>query len=134
MKKNGYQMLALLTLLCSMLLLAACTAEAAAGEEAAAPAAEEQTEPTLESLLGEDYVDYLTETITMQMGNRMDKGPEVRYFPIEGNAPLSDYVTIDENTEFEVDDEGNPVIIFPAGTVTDEANGVQSFRVPKLYQ
>ena len=70
----------------------------------------------------------------MQMGNRMDKDPEVRYFPIEDNAPLSDYVTIDENTEFEVDDEGNPVIIFPAGTVTDEANGVQSFRVPKLYQ
>ncbi len=134
MKKNGYQMLVLLTLLCSMLLLSACTAEAAAGEEAAAPAAEEQTEPTLESLLGEDYVDYLTETITMQMGNRMDKDPEVRYFPIEDNAPLSDYVTIDENTEFEVDDEGNPVIIFPAGTVTDEANGVQNFRVPKLYQ
>ena len=134
MKKNGYQMLVLLTLLCSMLLLSACTAEAAAGEEAAAPAAEEQTEPTLESHLGEDYVDYLTETITMQMGNRMDKDPEVRYFPIEDNAPLSDYVTIDENTEFEVDDEGNPVIIFPAGTVTDEANGVQSFRVPKLYQ
>ena len=134
MKKNGYQMLVLLTLLCSMLLLSACTAEAAAGEEAAAPAAEEQTEPTLELLLGEDYVDYLTETITMQMGNRMDKDPEVRYFPIEDNAPLSDYVTIDENTEFEVDDEGNPVIIFPAGTVTDEANGVQSFRVPKLYQ
>lgn len=134
MKKSGYQMLVLLTLLCSMLLLSACTAEAAAGEEAAAPAAEEQTEPTLESLLGEDYVDYLTETITMQMGNRMDKDPEVRYFPIEDNAPLSDYVTIDENTEFEVDDEGNPVIIFPAGTVTDEANGVQSFRVPKLYQ
>ncbi|WP_418726191.1 DUF3298 domain-containing protein [Dysosmobacter sp.] len=134
MKKNGYQMLVLLTLLCSMLLLSACTAEAAVGEEAAAPAAEEQTEPTLESLLGEDYVDYLTETITMQMGNRMDKDPEVRYFPIEDNAPLSDYVTIDENTEFEVDDEGNPVIIFPAGTVTDEANSVQSFRVPKLYQ
>ena len=64
----------------------------------------------------------------------MDKDPEVRYFPIEDNAPLSDYVTIDENTEFEVDDEGNPVIIFPAGTVTDEANSVQSFRVPKLYQ
>ena len=78
MKKNGYQMLVLLTLLCSMLLLSACTAEAAAGEDTAAPAAEEQTEPTLESLLGEDYVDYLTETITMQMGNRMDKDPEVQ--------------------------------------------------------
>ena len=70
----------------------------------------------------------------MQMGNRMEKDPEVRYFPIEDNAPLSDYVTIDETTEFEVDEEGNPVIYFPAGTVTDEANGEQSFRIPKLYQ
>ena len=89
---------------------------------------------TLEELLGEDYVNYLTETITMQMANRMDKDPEVRYFPIEDNTPLSDYVTIGGTTKFEVDEEGNPVIYFPAGTVTDEANGEQSFRIPKLYQ
>ena len=107
-------------------------------ESAAAPETEEpsaqQEDVTLEELLGEDYVNYLTETITMQMGNRMEKDPEVRYFPIEDNAPLSDYVTIDETTKFEVDEEGNPVIYFPAGTVTDEANGEQSFRFPKLYQ
>ena len=76
---------------------------------------------------------YVTETITMQMGNRMEKDPEVRYYPIEDNAPLSDYVAIDETTKFDVDEEGNPVIYFPAGTVTDEANGEQSFRIPKLY-
>lgn len=92
-----------------------------------------QEEPTLESLLGDDSVNYLTETITMQMGNRMEKNPDVRYYPIEDNAPLSDYVTIDETTEFEIDEEGNPVILFPAGTVTDEAHGEQSFRIPKLY-
>ena len=97
------------------------------------PAAE-RGDATLADLLGEDYVTYLTETITMQMGNRMEKDPEVRYYPIEDNAPLSDYVTIDETTKFEVDEEGNPVIFFPAGTVTDEANGEQSFRIPKLYQ
>ena len=88
---------------------------------------------TLEDLLGEVYVTYVTETITMQMGNRMEKDPEVRYYPIEDNAPLSDYVAIDETTKFDVDEEGNPVIYFPAGTVTDEANGEQSFRIPKLY-
>lgn len=141
MKKNRYQVLAVLMLLFGMLLLTACTAEAAGGDSA--PAAEEQTEqtgqteqakPTLEDLLGEDYVSYLTETITMQMGNRMEKDPEVRYYPIEDNAPLTDYVAIDETTAFEVDEEGNPVILFPAGTVTDEANGEQSFRIPKLYQ
>lgn len=141
MKKNRYQVLVVLILLFGMLLLTACTAEAAGGDSA--PAAEEQTEQTgqteqaeqtLEDLLGEDYVSYLTETITMQMGNRMEKDPEVRYYPIEDNAPLTDYVAIDETTAFEVDEEGNPVILFPAGTVTDEANGEQSFRIPKLYQ
>ena len=106
---------------------------AAAQETAATEDTPSHEEPTLESLLGEDYVQYLTETITMQMGNRMEKNPDVRYYPIEDNAPLSDYVTIDETTEFEVDEEGNPVILFPAGTVTDEAHGEQSFRIPKLY-
>ena len=69
----------------------------------------------------------------MHMCNRMERYPEVRYYPIEDNAPLSDYVAIDETTKFDVDEEGNPVIYFPAGTVTDEANGEQSFRIPKLY-
>lgn len=141
MKKNR-SLLCLLTLLC-VLLLSACAASAADGEtpdaspqaEQTPPAAQETSEePTLEDLLGEDYVSYLTETITMQMGNRMEKDPDVRYYPIEDNAPLTDYVAIDETTAFEVDEEGNPVILFPAGTVTDEANGEQSFRVPKLYQ
>ena len=96
--------------------------------------AEGYAELTLEALLGEDYVEYLTETITMQMGNRMDKTPDVRFFPIVDQKPLSDYVAIDEQTKFEVDEKGNPVIFFPAGTVTDAEHGEQSFIIPKLYQ
>ncbi len=143
MKKNRYPLFALLVLSLCALLLSGCAASAADGQEESVPPAQEQTppaaqetseEPTLEDLLGEDYVSYLTETITMQMGNRMEKDPDVRYYPIEDNAPLTDYVAIDETTAFQVDEEGNPVILFPAGTVTDEANGEQSFRIPKLYQ
>lgn len=143
MKKNRYPLFALLVLSLCALLLSGCAASAADGQEESAPPAQEQTppaaqetseEPTLEDLLGEDYVSYLTETITMQMGNRMEKDPDVRYYPIEDNAPLTDYVAIDETTAFQVDEEGNPVILFPAGTVTNEANGEQSFRIPKLYQ
>ena len=143
MKKNRYPLFALLVLSLCALLLSGCAASAADGQEESAPPAQEQTppaaqetseEPTLEDLLGEDYVSYLPETITMQMGNRMEKDPDVRYYPIEDNAPLTDYVAIDETTAFQVDEEGNPVILFPAGTVTDEANGEQSFRIPKLYQ
>lgn len=143
MKKNRCLFAALLVLSLYALLLSGCAASAADSQEESAPPAQEQTppaeqetseEPTLEDLLGEDYAAYLTETITMQMGNRMEKDPDVRYYPIEDNAPLTDYVAIDETTAFEVDEEGNPVILFPAGTVTDEANGQQSFRIPKLYQ
>ena len=93
---------------------------------------EEETPITLETLLGENYVQSLTETITMQMGNRMDKKPDVRYYPIADHAPLGNYVTIGEETQFEVDEEGCLVITFPAGTVTDEANGVQEFRIQRV--
>lgn len=145
MKKNQLQLPALFLILLCFLFLTACgTAAVDQNNEAAetsqkTPTQSETENPaeesttTLEDLLGEDYVNYLTETIMMQMGNRMEKDPNVRYFPIEDNAPLSNYVTIDETTKFDVDEEGNPVIYFPAGTVTDEENGEQSFIIPKLY-
>ncbi len=86
---------------------------------------------TLASLCGEDYQAYLIDTLTMQMENRMVKTPDVVYFPIRDNKPLTDYTAIDETTAFTMDEEGHVVILFPAGTVTDEANGAQSFRVPR---
>lgn len=86
---------------------------------------------SLEALLGADYTNYVMETITMQMGNRMDKNPEIRYFPIVENVPLSDYVTIDEHTRFGLDASGNPVILIPAGVVTDAEHCEQSFRIPR---
>lgn len=87
-------------------------------------------EKTLEDLCGEDYAQYIEETVLMQMENRMEKDPEVVYYPIADDAPLSDYVTLDEHTEFELSDESTITLSFPAGTVTDEANGPQSFRIP----
>ena len=67
----------------------------------------------------------------MQMGGRMDKTPEAAYFPITENMPLTDDVSIDETTEFQADKDGDIVILFPAGTVTDDAHGEQSFTVPR---
>ena len=88
MKKNRYPLFALLTLSLCALLLSGCAASASDSQGESAPPTAEQTppaeqetseEPTLEDLLGEDYAAYLTETITMQMGNRMEKDPDVRY-------------------------------------------------------
>ena len=55
---------------------------------------------------------------------------KIVYYPVADDAPLSDYVTLDEHTEFELSDESTITLTFPAGTVTDEANGPQSFRIP----
>ena len=122
----------LAALLALLLVLAACGAADSQSLAAADPAKESTA--TLEELCGSDYQSYIIETITMQMGNRMDKTPDVRFFPIVDQKPLSDYVAIDEQTKFEVDEKGNPVIFFPAGTVTDAEHGEQSFIIPKLYQ
>ena len=89
---------------------------------------------TLEALLGGNYVQFLTDTITMQMENRMDKKPEIRYYPVEQQKALGEYVAIGEETQFEVDDEGYLTIIFPAGTVTELAHGEQRFRIIRITQ
>ena len=120
--------IAILTVLLALLLaLTGCSAAAAFGGESSV----DETSATLEELCGAGYQDYIIETITMQMGNRMDKTPDVVYFPIRDKAPLTDYAAIDETTEFTVDEDGNIVILFPSGAVTDEANGEQSFRIPR---
>ena len=122
------RIISLSALLMLLLALAACGAAPTVPEET--PSSEEDT-PTLEELCDTDYQSYITKTITMQMGNRMDKTPGVVYFPIREKVPLTDYVSIDETTDFTVDEEGHIVILFPAGTVTDEANGEQSFLIPR---
>ena len=118
-------LLSLAALLSLLLALTAC------GAARAAEKPPEEDTPTLEALCGPDYQTYIIDTITMQMGNRMDKTPEVTYSPITEDAPLTDYAAIDETTSFYVDEDGNIVVLFPAGSVTDEANGEQSFRIPR---
>lgn len=117
------RLLSLTALLALLLTLAGC------GGAAQPDTADESA--TLEELCGEDYQDYISKTIEMQMGNRMDKTPGVRYFPITEDAPLTDYVAIDETTSFFINEEGHIVIVFPAGAVTDEAHGEQTFRIPR---
>ena len=113
---------ALLTLL---LALTACGAASQLKEEAAP----ESETATLEELCGADYQSYIIDTITMQMENRMDKDPDVVYYPIAEKAPLTEYAATYETTAFQLEENGNLVILCPAGTVTDEGHGQQSFRI-----
>ena len=127
-----YKTASLLLLACLLLTLSACgSSNTPSDAESPDPAPEETQEETLETLCGEDYVTYIVDTITMQMENRMEKTPEVVFFPIEEYAPLTDYVTIDASTPFTLDEEdGSITLTFDAGMVTDAENGAQSFRIP----
>ena len=128
--------------LAAALLLAGCSASSASSTASSTPAssaavsqetASSETEAqTLESLLGSDYVDYISETILMNMENRMDLEPEVEYYPVVNDAPLPDYVSIDENLPFEVNEDGDVVITFDAGVVADKSHGEQFFILPAL--
>ena len=127
-----YKTASLLLLACLLLTLSACgSSNTPSDAESPDPAPEETQEETLETLCGEDYVTYIVDTITMQMENRMEKTPAVVFFPIEEDAPLTDYVTIDASTPFTLDEEdGSITLTFDAGMVTDAENGAQSFRIP----
>ncbi len=122
----------LLLLACLLLTLSARgSSDTPSDAESPDSAPEETQEETLETLCGEDYVTYIVDTITMQMENRMEKTPEVVFFPIEEDAPLTDYVTIDASTPFTLDEkDGSITLTFDAGMVTDAENGAQSFRIP----
>lgn len=97
----------LLLLACLLLTLSACgSSDTPSDVESPDSAPEETQEETLETLCGEDYVTYIVDTITMQMENRMEKTPEVVFFPIEEDAPLTDYVTIDASTPLSRMEEG----------------------------
>ena len=105
---------------------------------ASVPPAPAETTPqatvTLEGLLGEDYVELLTDTITMQMENRMNRNPHVDYYPVSEKAPLGEYVTIGADTPFEVDTQGYLVVCLPAGTVADSGHGEQRFRIARVAE
>ena len=125
----------LAALACLLLALTACGSRSpsadTAGSDTPETQADEGTQKTgLEALLGADYQKIVVDTVTEQMDNRMQDMGDVEYYPIRDDAPLTNYVTIDNSTSYELDDEGNAVITFPAGTVADESHGDQSFTIP----
>lgn len=146
MKKKTMFMLGLIACICAVA-LTGCKASALlegttektlptgtqTEQEQSAEASDQVKGLTLEDLLGKDYIDYITQTITMNMENRMEKTPEVQYYPIVDQAPVTDYVTIDAELPFEINENGDVVITFAAGTLTDEEHGEQSFILPRLY-
>lgn len=79
-------------------------------------------ELTLADVLGENWVDLCNESIQRQMAGAED--PSV-YF----DASMGGFTTVDENTQFYLNEAGDPVVVFPPYTVAPGAMGYVEFEI-----
>lgn len=80
---------------------------------------------TLEDLLGENYLQIANESIKQQMKERMAADKDITYF----SSDMDGFTTIDENTNFYMNEAGNPVIVFARYEVAPGFMGEQEFEI-----
>ncbi len=81
-----------------------------------------EKELTLADVLGEDWVTICNDSIKEQMAAAED--PSV-YFAAEQGG----FTTVDETTQFYLDEAGDPVVVFPPYTVATGAMGYVEFTI-----
>ena len=81
-------------------------------------------ELTLADVLGEDWVTVCNDSIRSQMAAAED--PSV-YF----DESMGGFTTVDETTQFYLNEAGSPVVVFPKYTVAIGAMGVVEFEISK---
>ena len=89
-------------------------------------------ELTLEDLLGEDYVNIANESIKRQMNERAAADENLVYWGVtETESSIDGFVTVDENTDFYINEKGNPVVCFAEYEVGPGFMGIQEFEIEK---
>ena len=89
-------------------------------------------ELTLKDLLGEDYVNIANESIKRQMNERVAADENMVYWGVtETESSIDGFVTVDENTDFYINEKGNPVVCFGEYEVGPGFMGIQEFEIEK---
>ena len=89
-------------------------------------------ELTLKDLLGEDYVNIANESIRRQMNERAAADENLVYWGVtETESSIDGFVTVDENTDFYINEKGNPVVCFAEYEVGPGFMGIQEFEIEK---
>ncbi len=89
-------------------------------------------ELTLKDLLGEDYVNIVNESIRRQMNERAAADENLVYWGVtENESSIDGFVTVDENTDFYINADGNPVVCFGEYEVAPGFMGIQEFEIEK---
>lgn len=86
---------------------------------------------TLEDFLGENYVEIANESILAQMKERMAENEDLVYWGVgdKDDGLIEGFTTVDENTSFYINEQGNPVVCFAKYEIAPGFMGVQEFEI-----
>lgn len=87
---------------------------------------------TLDQLFqpGSDYAGPISENIKVQMRQKMKEDPDLTYWLDGSDVPQWDFQSVDKDSTFYVNGDGNLVIVFDEGAVAPMFMGVQEFTIP----
>lgn len=86
---------------------------------------QEDRDITLEDLLGENWVEICNTVIERQIDASTDENGFTYFFPPEQGG----FTTVDEDTDFYIDEDGVPVVVFPQFEIAAGAAGEVEFRI-----
>ena len=89
-------------------------------------------ELTLKDLLGGDYVNIANESIKQQMKERAAADENLVYWGVtETESGIDGFVSVDEDTDFYINADGNPVVCFGEYEVAPGFMGIQEFEIER---
>lgn len=89
------------------------------------------TELTLETVLGENYIERCNTAIIDQINERLTADENAAFFGYGDDADSTDgFKTITEETAFYLNEEGKAVISFPEYSIAPGYMGIQEFIIP----
>ena len=89
-------------------------------------------ELTLKDLLGGDYVNIANESIRQQMKERAAADENLVYWGVtETESGIDGFVSVDEDTDFYINADGNPVVCFGEYEIAPGFMGIQEFEIER---
>ena len=89
-------------------------------------------ELTLKDLLGGDYVNIANESIKQQMKERAAADENLVYWGVtETESGIDGFVSVDEDTDFYINADGNPVVCFGEYEIAPGFMGIQEFEIER---
>lgn len=85
---------------------------------------------TLKDLLGDDYINITNESIKKQIEQRMAEDENVMFFGYDDNG-IDGFKTITDETNFYINEKGNPVIVFAKYEIAPGSMGQIEFEIQR---